>query len=128
MAGAVALQPLAADDGRRRILAQSPASGACALLPLPCMAIAGALCLAYLVTAPTRYAATMSIFIDPRERPQPGLDAQPMPQNPDIALVESEMRILVSKAVLRKLVETQNLLNRSRLSAERPAADDVSRA
>ena len=82
-----------------------------ARLLIPCMAIAGALCLGYLVTAPTRYAATMSIFIDPRERVPVGLDAQPMPQNPDIALVESEMRILASKAVLRKLIEKQDLLN-----------------
>ena len=80
------------------------------------MAIAGALCLAYLVTAPTRYAATMSIFVDPRERVPVGLDAQPMPQNPDIALVESEMRILTSKAVLRKLVESQNLLTTPSIS------------
>jgi uncharacterized protein involved in exopolysaccharide biosynthesis len=82
-----------------------------ARLLIPCMAIAGALCLGYLVTAPTRYAATMSIFIDPRERVPVGLDAQPMPQNPDIALVESEMRILTSRAVLRKVVESQNLIN-----------------
>ena len=82
-----------------------------ARLLIPCMAIAGALGLGYLATAPTRYAATMAIFIDPRERVPVGLDAQPMPQNPDIALVESEMRILTSKAVLRKLIGSQNLLS-----------------
>jgi len=82
-----------------------------ARLLLPCMAIAGALCLGYLLTAPTRYGATMSIFIDPRERVPVGLEAPPMPQNPDIALVESEMRLITSKTVLRKLVENQNLLN-----------------
>jgi polysaccharide biosynthesis transport protein len=76
----------------------------------PCLAIAGALWLTYVVTTPTRYAATMSILIDPRERIPVGVDAAPMPQNPDIALVESEMRILTSKAVLRRLVENQNLL------------------
>jgi succinoglycan biosynthesis transport protein ExoP len=76
----------------------------------PCLAITGALWLAYVVTTPTRYAATMSILIDPRERIPVGLDAAPMPQNPDIALVESEMRILTSKVVLRKLVEDQHLL------------------
>lgn len=82
-----------------------------ARLLLPCMAIAGALCLGYLVTAPTRYAASMSIFIDPRERVPLGIDAAPMPQTPDVALVESEMRILTSKTVLRKLVESQHLLD-----------------
>ncbi|MBV8474390.1 MAG: hypothetical protein JO107_08005 [Hyphomicrobiales bacterium] len=82
-----------------------------ARLLLPCMAIAGALCLGYIVTAPTRYAATMSIFIDPRERVPLGIDAAPMPQSPDVALIESEMRILTSKPVLRKLVERQHLLD-----------------
>jgi polysaccharide biosynthesis transport protein len=79
-------------------------------LMAPCLAIAGALWLAYVATTPTRYAATMSILIDPRERIPVDVDAAPMPQNPDIALVESEMRILTSKAVLRKLVEGQHLL------------------
>ena len=51
----------------------------------------------------------MSILVDPRERVPVGLDAQPMPQNPDIALVESEMRILTSSAVLRRVAEAQNL-------------------
>jgi succinoglycan biosynthesis transport protein ExoP len=78
------------------------------LLPL-CLAIAGAIALAYIVVTPTRYLATMSILVDPRERTPVGLDAPPMPQNPDIALVESEMRILTSKAVLRRLAQAQNL-------------------
>ena len=53
----------------------------------------------------------MSILIDPRERVPLGIDAAPMPQTPDVALVESEMRILTSKTVLRKLVESQHLLD-----------------
>ncbi len=77
----------------------------------PCLAVAGVICLAYILMTPTRYAATMSILIDPRERVPVGLEAQPMPQNPDVALVESEMRILTSKAVLRKLAASQNLLD-----------------
>ena len=76
-------------------------------LLVPCLAFAGAIGLAYILTTPTRYAATMSILVDPRERVPVGLEAQPMPQNPDIALVESEMRILTSHAVLRKLVESR---------------------
>ena len=76
---------------------------------LPCLAIAGAIALAYIALTPSRYAATMSILVDPRERVPVGLDAQAMPQNPDIALVESEMSILTSRAVLRRVAEAQDL-------------------
>jgi uncharacterized protein involved in exopolysaccharide biosynthesis/Mrp family chromosome partitioning ATPase len=78
-------------------------------LLLPCLAIAGALALAYVALAPTRYAATMSIFVDPRERVPVGVDVQPMPQNPDVALVESEMSVLTSRAVLSRLAKKQDL-------------------
>ncbi len=78
-------------------------------LLLPCLAIAGAIALAYIALTPSRYAATMTILVDPRERVPVGLDAQPMPQNPDIALVESEMSILASRAVLRRVAEAQDL-------------------
>ena len=80
-------------------------------LLLPCLAIAGAIALAYIVVTPGRYAATMSILVDPRERVPVGLDAQPMPQTPDIALVESEMSILTSRAVLRRVAEAQDLVD-----------------
>jgi len=73
------------------------------------MAIAGGLWLGYVVLAPTRYTASMSILVDPRERMPLGLDAPPAPQNPDVALVESQMRILVSNSVLRRVVESQHL-------------------
>ena len=76
---------------------------------LPCLAIAGSIALAYVALTPTRYAATMSILVDPRERVPVGLDAQPMPQTPDVALVESEMSILTSRAVLRRVVKAQDL-------------------
>ena len=79
-------------------------------LLLPCLAIAGAIALAYIVLAPSRYAATMSILVDPRERVPVGVDAQAMPQTPDIALVESEMSILTSRAVLRRVAEAQKLV------------------
>jgi len=80
-------------------------------LLLPCLAIAAALALAYVALTPSRYAATMSILIDPRERVPVGLDVQPMPQTPDIALVESTMSILTSRAVLRRLVKAQDLVD-----------------
>ena len=75
----------------------------------PCLAIAGALALAYIGLTPTRYAATMSILFDPRERAPVGLDAQPTPQIPDVALVESETSVLASRAVLRRLAHAQDL-------------------
>lgn len=75
----------------------------------PCMAIAGGLWLGYVVLTPTRYTASLSILVDPRERMPLGLDAPPAPQNPDAALVESQMRILVSNSVLRRVVESQHL-------------------
>jgi uncharacterized protein involved in exopolysaccharide biosynthesis/Mrp family chromosome partitioning ATPase len=78
-------------------------------LLLPCLAIAGAIAVAYVALTPTRYAATMSIFVDPRERAPVGTDAQPMPQNPDVALVESEMSILTSRAVLSRVAKAQDL-------------------
>ena len=78
-------------------------------LLLPCLAIAGAIALVYIALTPSRYAATMSILVDPRERVPVGLDLQAMPQTPDIALVESEMSILTSRAVLRRVAEAQNL-------------------
>jgi uncharacterized protein involved in exopolysaccharide biosynthesis/Mrp family chromosome partitioning ATPase len=80
-------------------------------LLLPCLAIAGAIAIAYIALTPSRYAATMSILVDPRERVPVGLDAQPMPQTPDVALVESEMSILTSRAVLRRVAEAQNLVD-----------------
>ena len=71
-------------------------------LLLLCLAIAGAIALAYVALTPCRYGATMSILVEAREPTPVGVEAQPMPQNPDIALVESEMRILASSAVLRR--------------------------
>jgi uncharacterized protein involved in exopolysaccharide biosynthesis len=74
-----------------------------------CLLIAFALAGAYIVLTPKAYTATMSIMIDPRERMPAGVDAPPMPQNPDAALVESEMRLLTSRPVLRKVVEREGL-------------------
>jgi polysaccharide biosynthesis transport protein len=78
------------------------------LLPL-WLALTFAIALAYIFLAPTRYTAAMSILIDPRERVPVGVEAQAMPQNPDAALVESQMRVMTSHAVLRAIVERENL-------------------
>ena len=78
-------------------------------LLLPCLALTIGLALAYALFAPTTYTATMSILIDPRERVPAGIDAAPMPQNPDAALVESQMRVMTSMPVLLKVVDEQHL-------------------
>jgi uncharacterized protein involved in exopolysaccharide biosynthesis len=80
-------------------------------LLFPAMAFALALALIYVVAAPTRYTASLSILVDPRERVPAGVEAQAMPQNPDPALVESQMRVLTSKAVLRRVVESEGYID-----------------
>ncbi len=78
-------------------------------LLIRCLALTTALAIAYVLLWPKTYTATMSIIIDPRERVPASVDAAPMPQNPDIALVESQIRLLTSRSVLKKVVESQNL-------------------
>jgi uncharacterized protein involved in exopolysaccharide biosynthesis len=80
-------------------------------LLLPAMAICFALAFAYILLTPSAYTASMSILVDPRERVPVGLDLQPMPSNPDPALIESRMRELTSRAVLRRVIETEHLLD-----------------
>jgi uncharacterized protein involved in exopolysaccharide biosynthesis len=80
-------------------------------LLLPALAFSLAIALVYVIVAPTRYAADMSILVDPRERVPVGIDAQAVPQNPDVALVESQMRLLTSMAVLRRVVESEHLVD-----------------
>ncbi|MFT4096955.1 MAG: exopolysaccharide transport family protein [Rhodoblastus sp.] len=78
-------------------------------LLLPCLALTLGLAIAYALFAPTTYTATMSLLIDPRERVPAGVDAAPIPQNPDAALVESQMRLMTSLPVLLKVVDEQRL-------------------
>ena len=80
-------------------------------LLFPALAFSLAVALLYVIVAPTRYTASLSILVDPRERAPVGLEAQPYPQNPDLALVESQMRVLTSKAVLRRVVESEGLVD-----------------
>lgn len=78
-------------------------------LLVPCLALTLGLALAYALIAPKSYVATMSLLLDPRERVPAGVDAAPMPQNPDPALVESQMRLITSQIVLFKVVDEQRL-------------------
>jgi len=78
------------------------------LLPL-CLALTFAIAGAYIVLTPARYAASMSFLVDTRERPPVGSDAAPVPQSPDAALVENQMRLLQSNSVLKRVVASENL-------------------
>jgi succinoglycan biosynthesis transport protein ExoP len=80
-------------------------------LLIPALAFSLAIALVYVLVAPTRYSASLSLLVDPRERAPVGVEAQPVPQNPDPALVESQMRVLTSKAVLRRVVESEDLVD-----------------
>ncbi|MCX7900489.1 MAG: Wzz/FepE/Etk N-terminal domain-containing protein, partial [Methylocystis sp.] len=78
-------------------------------LLIRCLALTTALAIAYALLWPKTYTAKMSIIVDPRERVPASVDAAPMPQNPDAALVESQIRLLTSRNVLKRVVESQDL-------------------
>lgn len=78
------------------------------LLPL-CLVATFAVAGLYILLTPARYAATMSFLVDTRERPPVGSEAAPVPQSPDSALVENQMRLLQSNSVLKRVVEIEHL-------------------
>lgn len=78
------------------------------LLPLA-LALTLSLAGAYMLLTPPRYAATMAFLVDTRERPPIGVDAAPVAQNPDAAIVESQMRLLLSNTVLKRVIESEKL-------------------
>lgn len=78
-----------------------------------CLAGTCALAAYYVVSTPFLYRADMAILLDPRERVPVGMEAQAMPQSPDPALIESHMRMLTSRSVLRDVVENEKLLSDS---------------
>ncbi len=75
----------------------------------PALAVTMSLAGVYIAVTPARYAASMSFLVDTRERPPIGVDAQPIAQNPDTGLIESQMRLLTSNEVLRRTVNDQQL-------------------
>ena len=78
-------------------------------LLVPTLALSFGLAGAYLALTPPRYAAEMAILVDTRERAPVGVDAAPVAQNPDPALVEGQMRLITSNEVLRRLIEREQL-------------------
>lgn len=69
------------------------------------------LSLAYLATATPAYTTSASLFIDPRTRKVVTEDIIPGGFGSDLALVESQLAILTSDAVLNRVVEKLNLAN-----------------
>jgi polysaccharide biosynthesis transport protein len=90
------------------------------LLLAPALLLTFSLAGAYIFLTPARYAATMSLMVDIRERPPIGMDAQPVPQSPDTGLIESQMRLLTSNEVLRRLVKDEQLRSDPDFAPARP--------
>lgn len=91
-------------------------------LAIPAFALTFGLAGLYLFATPARYAAQMAILVDTRERPPIGADAAPIPQNPDPALIESQMRLISSNEVLRRVVEREQLRRDPEFEPKKPSA------
>ena len=78
------------------------------MIALALMATTG-LALAYLVVTKPLYTASVAFLVDARSRPPIGSEAQPPPQTPDAALVESQVKLIASDTVLRRVVEWEKL-------------------
>ena len=73
-----------------------------------CLALAGV----YLAFAGVSYTATVAILIDARNRTPVGADAGANAANtPDATLVESQVKLISSDTVLRRVAESENLAN-----------------
>jgi uncharacterized protein involved in exopolysaccharide biosynthesis/Mrp family chromosome partitioning ATPase len=73
------------------------------------VALALGLAVVYLMLASTSYTATVSIVIDPRERPPVGSDQPAAPQNPDLIMTETQVKLITSEAVLRAAINDLKL-------------------
>ena len=72
-------------------------------------AVAGALGLAYVLATPKAYTATVSILVDGRTRTPLGGEPAANLSAPDTALIESQVRVLASDAILRRVVAREKL-------------------
>ena len=72
-------------------------------------AVAGALGLAYVLATPKAYTATVSILVDGRTRTPLGGEPATNLSAPDTALIESQVRVLASDAILRRVVAREKL-------------------
>jgi succinoglycan biosynthesis transport protein ExoP len=68
------------------------------------------LALLYLLITPSVYTATVSILIDQRPAAQAGADTTAAPLGtPDATQVESQVRLIASDAILRRVVQSEHL-------------------
>jgi uncharacterized protein involved in exopolysaccharide biosynthesis len=80
-------------------------SGLVIATTLAALGLAGA----YLAAATPKYVAATSLLIDARQRAPLGSEAQPLGSAPDIALIDSQLKVIGSEAVLRRVVEAERL-------------------
>jgi succinoglycan biosynthesis transport protein ExoP len=73
----------------------------------PCLALTLAGALVYVSVTPKTYVAKFSMFVDPRDPTSLGIEAPALPENPDSALIESQMRLMTSATVLRRVAESE---------------------
>lgn len=71
--------------------------------------LALALALAYLAVAKPKFVATTSILIDARARAPVGSDGALPPMSPDLNLIDSQIKIITSESVLRRVVVAERL-------------------
>lgn len=67
------------------------------------------LALAYLAVAKPKFVATASILIDARQRVPIGADGLPPPSAPDLTLIDSQIKVITSESVLRRVVQSERL-------------------
>ena len=67
------------------------------------------LAIGYLVVTPRLYTGVASLLIDARTRPAVGDGGQSVNSYPDAILVESQVRVISSDLVLRRVVEAEHL-------------------
>ena len=85
------------------------------------VALTTGLALAYLAVVPAAYTATTSILIDARTRAPLGTDASSIAaSSPDTVLIESQVRLIGSDAVLSRVVADQKLAEDADYVSTRP--------
>ena len=75
--------------------------------------------IAYILTAPTLYSATTSILVDPRQGRSLSVDTA-FNLSADASQLESQLKLVMSQTVLRRVVETEKLLNDDEFGAAKP--------
>lgn len=68
-----------------------------------------ALAFYYIFFSPLTYTSTISILIDARDRQTIGSDQAPMPQQADPIMVESQLKLMTSESVLRRVIANEHL-------------------